>query len=265
MSDATLRVAITLGLLALFFVLEVLAPARRSALTPTRLARQFSLAIVSAVSARLALGGGLAGIALLAHNRGWGLFNVITIDNWLAIGISFLALDFAIWVQHLALHRFAFLWRLHSVHHSDTVMDVTTALRFHPFEILASLGYKVILTMTLGAPPEAVFGFEIMLGAGALFTHANIAVPAWLEQRLRFVFVTPALHLIHHSPNPIETNSNFGFSFSIWDRLFGTYQSARLEPDDYIGLKTWRAPNDQTLGALFLTPFRLNNETIAKS
>lgn len=265
MSDPTLRFGITLGLLALFFGIEILVPARKSALTTARMGRQFGLAIISAILARLALGGGLAGVALFAQSKGWGLFNFITIESWLAVGFSFLALDFAIWVQHLALHRVPFLWRLHRVHHSDIAMDVTTALRFHPFEILASLGYKVLLITALGAPPEAALVFEMILGAGALFTHANIALPRWLEQPLRYLVVTPALHLIHHSPNPLETNSNFGFSFSVWDRLFGTYRAVRIEPYDYIGLESWRTPQDQTLGAMFLNPLRFNVETKAKS
>lgn len=264
MSDATLRFGVTLGLLALLLGLEILAPARRSALTTARASRQFGLAITSAILARLVLSGGLAGVALLAQEQGSGLFNIITIQSWLAIGASFLALDFAIWTQHLALHRVPWLWRLHRAHHSDTQMDVTTALRFHPLEIVGSLGYKAIVIMALGAPPEAVLAFEIVLGAGALFTHANIAVPKWLEQPLRYLIVTPALHLIHHSPNAIETNSNFGFSFSFWDRLCGTYRAVRLEPDDYIGLEAWRAPQDQTLGALFLNPLKSDVEITAK-
>jgi sterol desaturase/sphingolipid hydroxylase (fatty acid hydroxylase superfamily) len=265
MSDTTVRFGVTLGLLALFFGLEVLAPARKSALTTGRMGRQFGLAIISAILARLALGGGLAGVALLAQSKDWGLFNFITIQSWLAIGFSFLALDFAIWVQHLALHRVPFLWRLHRVHHSDIAMDVTTALRFHPFEILASLGYKVMLITALGAPPEAVLAFEMILGAGALFTHANIALPRWLEQPLRYLVVTPALHLIHHSPNPLDTNSNFGFSFSAWDRIFGTFRSERLGADTRVGLESWRTPQDQTLGALFFNPLRSDVGTKAKS
>jgi sterol desaturase/sphingolipid hydroxylase (fatty acid hydroxylase superfamily) len=257
MSDASLRLLVTLGLLAAFVGLEYLVPARPNALGLRRIANQAGLAFISSVLARLALGGGLAGLAWMAQDQGFGLFNLVSAPIWLAIIVSFLLLDFAIWAQHMLLHRVPFLWRLHRVHHGDTVMDVSTALRFHPFEILASLAYKAAIVVLLGAPAVAVLMFEMALGAGALFTHANIALPKGLERTMRYLFITPSLHLIHHSPNPVETNSNFGFSFNFWDRAFGTYRAARLNGDDnHIGLKNWRGPRDQTLGAMLVNPFR---------
>jgi sterol desaturase/sphingolipid hydroxylase (fatty acid hydroxylase superfamily) len=144
---------------------------------------------------------------------------------------------------------------LHRVHHSDTQMDVTTAFRFHPFEIVASLVYKAAWVIILGAPAGAVFAFEMALGAGAMLTHANVGVPTWLERVLRSLFITPALHLIHHSPNPIETNSNYGFSFSFWDRLFGTFRAASLITEPRLGLEKWRDPVEQKLPALLRNPF----------
>lgn len=254
MSDATIRLAITLGLLGLFIVLESCAPARRGSLSFRRLITHITMAGISAVLARLALAGGLASVAGLAAQWQVGLFNVVLVPNWIAILATFLILDFAIWSQHLALHKVPLLWRLHRVHHSDTNMDVSTALRFHPIEILVSLAFKAAIVILLGAPPAAVFAFEIVLGAGALFTHANIAIPKGLERIVRVILVTPALHLIHHSPIPVETNSNFGFSFTIWDRLFGTYREVRLAPERLIGLEHWRAGNDQKLGALLANP-----------
>lgn len=256
MSDATIRLAVTLGLLALFIALEITAPKRASVLNLRRFSNQAALALISSVLARMALGGGLAGIAIFANIHGVGLFNVVQMPFWFAAIVSFLVLDFAIWAQHMAMHHVPFLWRLHRVHHGDTTMDVSTALRFHPFEILASLAFKVVMVVALGAPVAAVLIFEMILGAGALFTHANIALPKWLERPLRWLFVTPALHLIHHSPNPVETNSNFGFSFNIWDRLFGTYASAPISDDGAIGLENWRAPEDQRLLAMLANPFK---------
>ncbi len=256
MSDATIRVVITLGLLGLFVVLESLRPARPSQLDLRRFSTQAAMAGVSAILARLALGGGLASVALMAQHAGIGLFNVIAIPVWIAALVSFLALDLAIWAQHMVLHKVPFLWRLHRVHHCDTIMDVSTALRFHPFEILVSLAFKAAIIAALGAPAIAVLAFEIALGAGALFTHANIALPPWLERSLRFVLITPSLHVIHHSPNPLETNSNFGFSFSFWDRIFGTYRAVRLEPDGPIGLENWRGVRDQTFPAMLANPFK---------
>ncbi len=255
MSDAALRFAVTLGLLTLFFTLETTMPARASVFRETRVLGNVGLALISAILARLALAGGLASIAIYCHAHGFGLLNLIIVPHWLAIVVSFLALDVAIWWQHKMMHALPFLWRLHRVHHSDVAMDVTTALRFHPMEILVSLGFKIVMVGLLGAPAAAVLFFEMALGAGALFTHANIALPAKFEQVVQTIFLTPALHLIHHSPDPIETNSNFGFSFSIWDRLFGTFRAHRLAGSTSIGLEKWRAPRDQNLGALLGNPF----------
>jgi sterol desaturase/sphingolipid hydroxylase (fatty acid hydroxylase superfamily) len=256
MSDADLRLAITFGLLGLLVGLEYLTPARPRALSLGRFSRHAGMALISSFFARMAFVGGLASVAALAMDLKLGVFNAINLPVWLAIAISFLALDFAIWGQHLVLHRVPFLWRLHRVHHSDTVMDISTALRFHPLEILASLAFKAAIILVLGTPPVAVLAFEIALGAGALFTHANIAIPVWMEQPLRLLFVTPSLHMIHHSPNPVETNSNFGFSFNFWDRLFGTYRNVRIGGGVEVGLENWRGPEDQTLRALLENPWR---------
>lgn len=256
MSDGALRFAVTLGLLATFIGLEFLRPARPNALTFTRFGRHALIAIMGALASRLILGSGLVGIAVLAQDHGVGVFNWLSVPAWVAILVCFIAMDFAIWAQHLVLHKVPWLWRLHRVHHGDTIMDVSTALRFHPFEILASLAFKAAIIIVLGAPAVAVLAFEIALGAGALFTHANIALPTWLERSLRFALITPSLHVIHHSPNPLETNSNYGFSFSVWDRIFGTYRATRLVSNGPIGLENWREPCDQTLPAMLANPFK---------
>jgi sterol desaturase/sphingolipid hydroxylase (fatty acid hydroxylase superfamily) len=256
MSDSLIRFGATFGLLALFFGLEHLAPARAGVLGVKRFASHAVLALISAVLARLALAGGLAGVAAIAQAHDFGLLNQITLPLWLAIIIAIILLDFAVWGQHLILHRVPILWRLHRVHHCDTHMDVSTALRFHPFEILVSLAFKALVVALLGAPLEAAFAFEIILGATALFSHANIALPERLERPLRWVLITPSLHLIHHSPNPLEANSNYGFSTNLWDRMLGTYRGERLGDEKRIGLENWRAPNDQSLPAMLANPFQ---------
>jgi sterol desaturase/sphingolipid hydroxylase (fatty acid hydroxylase superfamily) len=255
MSDGLIRFSVTFGLLAVFVVLERVMPARAGALDLKRWGRQAGLAIIGAVITRLALAGGLASAAMWASGQGIGLLNVVALPAWLAFGLALLAMDFAVWAQHLVLHRVPFLWRLHRVHHGDTIMDVTTALRFHPVEIVASLAFKACVVVALGAPASAAFAFEVILGVGALFSHTNIALPNWLERPLRLVLVTPALHLIHHSPNPVETNSNYGFGLNLWDRLFGTFRSKRLDDEGLIGLEDWRSDADQTLPAMLANPF----------
>jgi sterol desaturase/sphingolipid hydroxylase (fatty acid hydroxylase superfamily) len=205
------------------------------------------------------LAGGLASVASFVQLIGFGMVNWLQLSGpWVWV-MCFLILDFAVWGQHVLSHKIPFFWRLHRLHHSDVVMDVTTALRFHPFEIMASLIFKASIVALLGAPPELVFAFEVILGAGALFTHANIVLPEPVDRALRQLFVTPGMHLIHHNPNPVATNSNYGFSFSFWDRLFGTYRADAplplLPSGSNIGLEHWRGPQDQTLKAMVLNPF----------
>jgi sterol desaturase/sphingolipid hydroxylase (fatty acid hydroxylase superfamily) len=137
--------------------------------------------------------------------------------------LALLALDLAIWVQHLASHKIPLFWRLHKVHHADRDIDVTTAVRFHPVEIALSMLWKIVVVVPLGAPPLAVLLFEVILNACAMFNHANIALPAWLDGALRVAIVTPDMHRVHHSVLRREHDSNYGFNLSLWDRLFRTY------------------------------------------
>ncbi|AMS30307.1 MAG TPA: hypothetical protein DIU09_05375 [Hyphomonadaceae bacterium] len=259
MTDASLRLATTLGLLALFAILEWMRPARSSQVTAARIARHGALSLLGSLVSRLVLAGGLASVASFVQRIDFGLVNWLELSGLWVWVACFLILDLAVWSQHVLSHKIPFFWRLHRPHHSDVVMDVTTALRFHPFEIMASLIFKGSVVALLGAPPALVFAFELVLGAGALFTHANIALPKPLDTALRWVFVTPAMHLIHHNPDPVATNSNYGFSFSFWDRLFRTYRAdapiPTLPSGSDIGLERWRSPQDQTLRAMVLNPF----------
>ena len=142
--------------------------------------------------------------------------------------LSILILDFAIWFQHVVTHKIPFLWRVHQVHHSDPEFDVSTAIRFHPIEIVLSMLFKVGLVYLLGPSALAVLIFEILLNASAMFNHANIKIPPKLEKFLRLFIVTPDMHRIHHSSDRSEHDTNYGFALSIWDKLFGTY---KVEPN----------------------------------
>jgi sterol desaturase/sphingolipid hydroxylase (fatty acid hydroxylase superfamily) len=177
---------------------------------------------------------------------------------WSVVIASVIVLDCAIYWQHRLLHKIPILWRLHRVHHADIGFDVTTAVRFHPFEIAVSMGIKLAFIALFGIPALAVLIFEILLSAGSLFTHANIRLPDTFERRLRWLLVTPEMHRIHHSVHWDETNSNFGFHLSLWDRIFGSY---RDQPRDeqttmQIGLHEFRDRRDQSLWALLVNPFR---------
>jgi len=198
------------------------------------------------------------GAAVLASERGLGLFNVVALPVVLEFALSLLLLDLAIYWQHRILHVIPVLWRMHRVHHSDLAFDATTGVRFHPFEIALSMAIKLALIALLGPPALAVLVFEILLSSGALFTHADFALPARLDRALRWLVVTPSMHRIHHSDRREETDSNYGFHLSLWDRLFRSYREAPRNPEATmtIGLGSFREPREQSLGALLLQPFR---------
>jgi sterol desaturase/sphingolipid hydroxylase (fatty acid hydroxylase superfamily) len=177
---------------------------------------------------------------------------------WVAAGLGVVALDFAVWVQHVLFHRVPVLWRLHRLHHADTGFDVTTALRFHPAEILLSIGYKLAWVWVLGPPPEAVLAFEIGLNALAMFNHANLALdPRW-DAALRRVWVTPDVHRVHHGARADEMHTNFGFSVVWWDKLWGTYRAQPVgdHATMVVGLPSFRGAAEHRLGAMLTQPWR---------
>lgn len=195
-------------------------------------------------------------LALQLEERGTGLLSALPPLPAIIIGV--LLLDVLIYWQHRLLHMIPFLWRLHRVHHADTGFDVTTGVRFHPLEIALSMAIKLGVIFLFGITPVAVLIFELALSIGSLFTHANLRLPEGFERPLRWLLVTPEMHRVHHSWHRDETNSNFGFHLSIWDRLFGSY---RDQPRDghtgmTIGLHEFRDAGQQSLVALLLNPFQ---------
>lgn len=154
---------------------------------------------------------------------GFGLFHWLAWPDWVEALALFVLLDFAIWLQHLAMHKVPLLWRMHKVHHVDRDLDVTTAVRFHPFELVVSTVYKSAWVFLLGAPVAIALAFEAWLNANALFNHSNVALPRWFDRAIRPFLVTPDLHLVHHSTLPGEQQQNYGFALTVWDRLFRTY------------------------------------------
>ncbi|MDE2791859.1 MAG: sterol desaturase family protein [Paracoccaceae bacterium] len=200
------------------------------------------------------------GAAIDAAGKGWGLFNHLDWPLWLEVLIVVVGLDFVIWGQHAIMHKIPILWRLHRVHHADRDVDVTTAVRFHPVEIALSMIIKIGCVYALGPQAIAVILFEVMLNGMAMFNHANLRIPPRLETWLRLIVVTPDMHRVHHSIHRPEHDTNFGFSLSVWDRLFGTYTP---EPADghesmTLGLK-WQNDAPARLGWSLMLPFRRDN------
>ncbi|MGD9671801.1 MAG: sterol desaturase family protein [Hyphomicrobiaceae bacterium] len=262
-SEAALRLGV---FLAVFFVMaaaEAMRPKRR--MTHDRSKRWITnLSIVALDSVVVRLMGALAiplvavAAAIYAQRQGWGLFNWIDWPWWLEWLAVLLVLDLAIWFQHLVSHKVPLLWRLHQMHHADVEIDVTTAIRFHPIEIALSMLWKIVCVVALGAAPEAVVLFEILLNACAIFNHANVALPAGVDRVLRSFIVTPDMHRVHHSVLRHEHNSNYGFNLSIWDRLFGTYTPSpeRGHEGMTIGLAPYQNDSPTRLIWSLALPFR---------
>lgn len=166
--------------------------------------------------------------ATWADTHKFGALNMIALPFWVEAAFAFIILDFAVWFQHWAMHRTPLLWRMHAVHHSDRDLDVTTALRFHPFELIVSTFYKSAIVGLLGVPLLVALAFELWLNANALFNHSNIRLPYKFDRILRLFLVTPDMHLVHHSTIVDEQRHNFGFALTIWDRLFRTYRSVSI-------------------------------------
>lgn len=252
MSADLLRPAAFLAVLALALLLE----RRWTSGLPRPLGRRrwlpnLSLVAIGSVLARLLVPAGAVGAALWAEARGIGLLHGAPAP--LAWAATILLLDLAIYLQHRVFHAVPWLWRLHQVHHADPEVDATTGVRFHPLELLLSLLLKAALAAALGAPPEAVVAFEILLNASSVLTHADVALPPRLERGMRAVLVTPALHRIHHSERPEEERSHYGFCLSVWDRLLGTWRGQAAEPL-VLGVPGLRAPDRQRLGPLLAMP-----------
>ena len=257
-NEAGVRLLVFLFGLVVLLLLERRFPLRRDARPARRQVHNFSLMLIDTALLRLAFPAVAVGWAVTVESMDTGLLARVAWPHWIEIVLTVVVLDLVIYWQHRILHAVPLLWRLHRVHHSDLAFDVTTGVRFHPFEIFVSMGIKLVVIALLGADPFGVLLFEILLSLGSLFTHTDMAFPARTDRMLRWLVVTPSMHRIHHSVIRAETDSNFGFHLSVWDRLFGSYRAApaRDEAGMPIGLETFREAPDQTLSALLLQPFR---------
>ena len=263
LSEPVLRLSVFLGVLAALMALEAVLP--RRGLHRSRRARwTTNLSIVVLDGLCLRVLGALAapllavGTAIWAQAHCWGLLNQFEAPAWLEVAVALALFDLLIWAQHRVFHRVPWLWRIHRMHHADPDFDATTALRFHPIEILLSMAIKVVAVLLLGPSAVAVVLFEVMLNACAMFNHANLRLPLWLDTPLRRVLVTPDMHRVHHSTRPGEHHNNFGFSLSVWDRWFGTYVAQPRDGhlDMQIGLSDFARERPESLRWCLAIPFR---------
>jgi len=256
--EGTIRLGIFLGLFAALALAEWVWP-QRDRVQPQlrRWATNWALSLLNTGLLRVMafiLPALAVGAAVNAAGLDIGLFNWLDWPLWAEGLAAILILDLAIWFQHLITHKIPLLWRLHRVHHADRDLDVSSAIRFHPVEIGLSMLLKVGLVYALGPHFIAVIVFEILLNATALFTHANLRLPPKLDAIVRLVFVTPDMHIVHHSTKRAEHDSNYGFALSIWDRIFRTYTPV-AGPDFKTGLQ-WQDARPSQLGFSLWLPFR---------
>ena len=273
-AEPQLRLAAFLGILAVMAFWELAAPRRRQEIPRLiRWTNNLALVVVDTILLRLSFPILAVGLAVMAESQGWGLFNIIDVPGWGAILVSVIVFDLVIYLQHVMFHAVPALWRLHRMHHADLEFDVTTGLRFHPVEILLSMGIKLAVVVALGPPAVAVLIFEVLLNATAMFNHSNIRLPTLVDRVLRLIVVTPDMHRVHHSIRPEETNSNFGFNLPWWDRLLGTYkaQPAAGHEGMSIGIEQFRTRRELWLDRMLVQPVKgpasgypINRETQEK-
>jgi sterol desaturase/sphingolipid hydroxylase (fatty acid hydroxylase superfamily) len=262
-TEGTIRLTAFLIIFGSMAALELWSPRLEraefhGALKSKRWLTNISILLVSSLLLRVVFPAAAVGVAIWADATGFGLFNVVSLPPIWAGLFCFVVLDFAVWLEHVASHKWKWLWRIHRVHHSDTGFDVTTALRFHPAEIIVSMLWKGAVVALLGVPVLAVLIFEIVLNGSAMFNHANVKLPLAFDHLLRRAIVTPDMHRVHHSQDVAETNSNYGFNFSFWDRLFGTYSTEPKTGMDKlaIGLAEFESQNASKLSWSLKLPFR---------
>ncbi|MDM3870718.1 sterol desaturase family protein [Porticoccus sp. W117] len=218
----------------------------------------WGLVIIDALTLRVVFPILAVGVAVIASQKGWGLFNILALPLWLEITLAVVLLDLLIYAQHVLSHKVPLLWRLHKVHHVDRDIDVTTGARFHPLEILFSMVYKMLCVLLVGPAAAAVILFEVILNGSAMFNHANVRLPKKLDALLRSVIITPDMHRVHHSVIAGETDSNYGFFLSCWDRWFGTYVEEPRDGHDgmTIGLAVYQDNRPASLWWSLLLPFK---------
>lgn len=256
--EAAVRFGFFLAIFLIMAIWEVLAP--RRPLSQNKWRRwgiNLGLVALDVAVLRFTIGAAAFATAIYAQGRGWGLFNATDLPFWVEAIAAFLILDFAIYLQHVMSHALPVFWRLHRVHHADLDVDLTTALRMHPLEIIVSMVYKAGVVAAIGADPWVVVAFEAILNGASVFNHGNVRMPERIDRTLRWVVCTPDMHRVHHSVAAEEANANFGFFLSIWDRLCGTMRHAPALGHDgvILGLREFRDPKQLGLPGILALPF----------
>lgn len=247
------------GLLALLLAWESVAPFFSFYRDGGRLrhgAKNLALGLVNGIVIALVFSGLWITVALWAESAGFGLLHHLDLPGWLRLLVAVLLLDLWTYFWHRINHRIPFLWRWHRVHHSDPSMDVTTANRFHPGEIVLSSLLRIPLIALIGVRLEELVVYELALFAVVQFHHANVSVGARCDRILSWFIVTPFMHKVHHSRWQPETDSNYASLLSIWDRVFRSFRHRDHPEEIHLGLEEFDDARSQSLGGLVRMPFR---------
>ena len=267
-NEIGVRLAFFFGVLGIMALWEIATPRRELSVSKSiRWMNNLGIVALNTIILRLIFPAAAVGMAALAETQNWGMLHYLKPPYWFAVIASVIIMDAVIYIQHVLVHAVPILWRLHRVHHADLDFDVTTGSRFHPIEIILSMLIKFATILVLGPPIVAVVIFEVLLNATSMFNHANVRIPLSVDRVLRWFIVTPDMHRVHHSIEDDETNSNFGFNFPWWDRLFGTYrnQPRAGHVQMTIGISTFRDTRHCTwLPGMLALPFigKITNYTI---
>lgn len=258
--EVSVRLAFFFSVFFMIACWEMVAPRRlRRYSRLFRWSNNLALVALNSFLLRLLFPVAAVGVALWAESNGYGLFNLLALPLWINVVLSVVLLDMLIYFQHVLFHRVPILWALHKVHHVDPDYDVTTGARFHPVEIILSMFIKMLAITLLGPAAIAVIIFEVLLNGSAMFNHGNIRLPSSIDKVVRLFFVTPDMHRVHHSQIRQETDSNYGFSLSCWDRLFSTYieRPSKGQEEMDIGVEGYENPDVICrLGGMLRLPFK---------
>ena len=259
-NESAIRLAFFFGILCLMALWEILAPRRVLSINKSkRWVSNLGIVVLNTFVIRILFPTAAAGVAIYSITKGWGVFNIINTPAWIEVFLSVILLDMVIYWQHVLFHKVPFLWRLHRMHHADMDFDVTTGSRFHPIEIILSMLIKFAAVIIIGVPVVAIIIFEVLLNLTAMFNHSNVKLSLGLDKVIRIILVTPDMHRVHHSVIVKETNSNFGFNLSIWDRLFKSYIAQPKEGhiNMTIGLTEYRNEQEaERLPGMLMIPFK---------
>jgi len=258
-NEAQVRIGFFLGVLIIMGLWELKKPRREATVSKlSRWINNLGLIFFNSFVLKILLPITSTATAALALENNWGLFNIYEVSPFISVVLFVIIMDLIIYLQHVMVHAVPLLWRLHRVHHADLDYDVTTGARFHTLEIILSMFIKLTAIVLLGPSIFAVILFEIILNVSAMFNHGNVGLPKTLDKVLRYIIVTPDMHRVHHSIEEDETNSNFGFNLTWWDKIFGTYKNEvrKGQLKMTIGLKNIRNPKKTNrIWGMLVLPF----------